>query len=162
MISYCTIWYHIVQYDTILYNMIPYCTIIWLSAGRPGSRCSGGGPHKALSKLRANINRAYLYGYDNIILYYWSRIDPGLILDRAWIIILYNRISHCTIWYHNVQYDIILYNMASYCTIWYHLSSSIGRKTQGSGQCIGWRGMTLSAQVAVWVLESARGDALGR
>ena len=27
MISYCTIWYHIVQYDTILYNMIPYCTI---------------------------------------------------------------------------------------------------------------------------------------
>ena len=25
--SYCTIWYHIVQYDTILYNMVPYCTI---------------------------------------------------------------------------------------------------------------------------------------
>ena len=28
MISYCTIWYLIVQYDIILYNMIPYC-IIW-------------------------------------------------------------------------------------------------------------------------------------
>ena len=25
MISYCTIWYHIVQYDIILYNMISYC-----------------------------------------------------------------------------------------------------------------------------------------
>ena len=27
MISYWSIWYHIVQYDTILYNMMPYCTI---------------------------------------------------------------------------------------------------------------------------------------
>ena len=27
MVSYCTIWYHIVQYGIILYNMVPYCTI---------------------------------------------------------------------------------------------------------------------------------------
>ena len=27
MVSYCTIWYHIVQYGTILYNMVSYCTI---------------------------------------------------------------------------------------------------------------------------------------
>ena len=32
MISYCTIWYHIVQYDIILYNMISYCTILYHSA----------------------------------------------------------------------------------------------------------------------------------
>ena len=27
MVSYCTIWYHIVQYGIILYNMVSYCTI---------------------------------------------------------------------------------------------------------------------------------------
>ncbi len=106
MVSYCTIWYHIVQYGIILYYIILYCIILYYIIFRrrlsrlPGSLSRQRQPSRLPGRMLPQVSRVSQVYY--IILHY---------------IILYNMVPYCTIWYHIVQYDIILYNMISYYII---------------------------------------------
>ncbi len=89
MVSYCTIWYHIIQYGIILFNMVYSPPPQPLSSPDPSPQP----PASQLPSPRPTLAQ-----------------PPNHIVQYG--IILYNMASYCTIWYHIVQYGIILYNIS--------------------------------------------------
>ena len=141
MASYCTIWYHIVQYGIILYNMVLYFTLFYnilhyfteqliKCTFWPGFLPLQGTPtakniwRLQIANWNLNMFSTFLYKCEIHFLYFRHHFEvvrsSPLFSGLRWLFFA----AHLLYIGHGKTYMVsycILYNMVSYCTIWYHI-----------------------------------------